>query len=45
MYKILDLTKNPPSIISDLQFETEKEAFVWINENGGITMYSVVSSL
>jgi hypothetical protein len=45
MYKILDLTKNPPSIISDLQFETEKEALEWVDQNGGIMMYTVIASL
>lgn len=45
MYNILDLTKNPPSIISDLKFDNEKDALEWIEQNGGIMMYAVVASL
>jgi hypothetical protein len=45
MYNILDITKNPPLIIPNLKFDNEKEALEWIEQNGGIMMYSVISSL
>jgi hypothetical protein len=45
MYNILDLTTDPPSIILNLNFDNEKDAVEWLEENGGITMYSIVKSL
>jgi|LakMenEpi03Aug12_release.lakeMendotaPanAssembly.Ray.scaffolds.fasta_scaffold1755416_2 hypothetical protein len=45
MYNILDLTKNPPSIIPDLKFDNEKDALEWVEQNGGIMMYTVITSL
>ena len=45
MYSILDLTKNPPSLITDLKFDNEEDAVKWVEKNGGIMMYTIIRSL
>jgi hypothetical protein len=45
MYYIIDLTKEQPSVIPNLQFTNEIDAIDWINNNGDATMYSIMSSL
>jgi hypothetical protein len=41
MYYIIDLTQDPPVKVQDVQFETEQECFLWIDENGDVSIYSI----
>lgn len=45
MYYIIDLIKETPVIIPDLEFKNEIDAINWININGDATMFTIISSL
>jgi len=40
MYYIVDIQQDPP-VKLDIGFETYSEACVWIDENGGITKFTL----
>ena len=41
MFYILDLRTTPHSIVPNLVFSTEQEAIQWIDQNGGIIIFSI----
>lgn len=41
MYSIIDLSSNPPMIVSGTEYFTEQQCIDWINQNGDIIRYSI----
>lgn len=41
MYCIIDLRQDPQERVPNVQFETIEECCNWIEENGGITIYTI----
>lgn len=42
MYYIIDLRKDPPERVPDVQFETQEECCNWIDENGDASIYIII---
>jgi hypothetical protein len=45
MYYIIDLRKETPLVVPNLEFDNITDAINWINNNGDATMFTIESSL
>jgi hypothetical protein len=45
MYSVIDLTQNPPEIVSGTENLTQQECINWILQNGDILNYSILKTI
>lgn len=45
MYSVIDLTQNPPTVVSGTENSTQQQCIDWILENGDIINYSILKTI